>query len=81
MKTFECDREKAYSGTGQEKELDMTNSSDGNEERHTRVGVGVLVLKDGKALLGKRKNAHGEGQYCWPGGHLEYMESICECGR
>jgi len=46
-----------------------------------KVGVGVIVKKDDKVLLGKRKNAHGEGSWCFPGGHLEFKESIEECGR
>ena len=46
-----------------------------------RVGIGVMVVKDGKVLLGKRKNAHGAGQYAFPGGHLEYMESFEDCAR
>jgi len=58
----------------------MTNNSQ-SEDLRPKVGIGVLVLKDGKALLGKRKNAHGDGEWCWPGGHLEYMESIVECGK
>jgi 8-oxo-dGTP diphosphatase len=41
-----------------------------------KVGVGVLVIKDGKVLLGKRKNAHGADEYGGPGGHLEYGETI-----
>ena len=40
-----------------------------------------MVLKDGKVLLGKRKGAHAEGDYSFPGGHLEYMESFEECVR
>lgn len=40
-----------------------------------KVGVGVIVRKDGKVLLGKRKNAHGAGDWSFPGGHLEYHES------
>jgi 8-oxo-dGTP diphosphatase len=40
-----------------------------------KVGVGVLIRKDGKVLIGKRKNAHGAGEWSFPGGHLEYHES------
>lgn len=49
------------------------------EEQRTRVGVGIMIVKENKVLLGKRKNAHGEGSYAFPGGHLEYMESFEEC--
>ncbi|MEP7120658.1 MAG: NUDIX domain-containing protein [Byssovorax sp.] len=41
-----------------------------------RVGIGVLVMKEGKLLLGKRKGSHGEGEYASPGGHLEHLESF-----
>jgi len=44
-----------------------------------KVGVGVFVLKDGKLLMGKRKNTHGEGTWSLPGGHLEFNESIEDC--
>ncbi len=50
-------------------------------EQQTRVGVGVMVFKDGKVLLGRRKNSHGDGEYAFPGGHLEYMETFEECAR
>ena len=43
------------------------------------IGVGVIVRKDGDILLGKRKNAHGAGGWQFPGGHLEYGESIEAC--
>lgn len=46
-----------------------------------RVGVGVMVFKDGKVLVKKRKGSHGEGDYGFPGGHLEYMESFEDCAR
>lgn len=52
-----------------------------NENMVPRVGVGVMVLKDGKVLTGKRKGSHGAGEWAWPGGHLEHMESIEECAR
>lgn len=50
-------------------------------KQYPKVGLGVMVLKDGKVLLGRRKGSHGEGEYAWPGGHLEYMESIVEAAR
>ncbi len=43
---------------------------------HPRVGIGVLVMKDGKLLLGRRKGSHGAGEYASPGGHLEHLESF-----
>jgi len=45
------------------------------------VGIGVMVIKDNKVLLGKRKNAHGEGAWCFPGGHLEFSEELQDCAR
>lgn len=51
------------------------------EQNRPKVGIGVMILKEGKVLLGKRKGSHGEGQYAFPGGHLEYMESFAECAR
>ena len=48
------------------------------QEQHTKVGIGVMVFKEGKILLGKRKGSHGASQYAFPGGHLEYMESFEE---
>ena len=44
-----------------------------------RVGVGVIVIKDNKVLLGKRRNSHGDGAWGFPGGHLEFNESWEEC--
>ncbi len=49
------------------------------ESKRPKVGVGVALIKDGKVLLGKRKNAHGEGTWSFPGGHLEYKENWDEC--
>lgn len=49
------------------------------ENNITKVGIGVMIWKDGKVLLGKRKGSHGEGTYAFPGGHMEYMESFTDC--
>ncbi|ACL04019.1 NUDIX hydrolase [Desulfatibacillum aliphaticivorans] len=44
-----------------------------------RIGVAVIVYKEGEVLLGLRKNAHGEGTWALPGGHLEFGESPEQC--
>ena len=50
-------------------------------EDRPMIGIGVIVIKNNKVLLGKRKNSHGEGTWCFPGGHLEFNEEIEECGK
>jgi len=46
-----------------------------------KVGVGVIIRKNNKILLGKRKNAHGSGSWSFPGGHLEFNEHVEDCAR
>ena len=48
-------------------------------ENIPRIGVGVLILKDNKILLGKRISTHGKNTWAPPGGHLEFNEQIEEC--
>jgi len=51
------------------------------------VGIGVILLKDNKLLLGKRHEdpekadslLHGEGTWTLPGGKLDFKEGIPEC--
>ena len=50
-------------------------------ENRPKVGVGVCIVKEGKVLLGKRRNAHGDGSWCFPGGHLEFNESWADCAE
>jgi len=49
------------------------------QDKNIKVGVGVMIFKDGKVLMGKRKGSHGSGEYAFTGGHLEYMESFSDC--
>lgn len=44
-----------------------------------KIGVGVIITKDQKVLLGKRKNSHGDGSWSFPGGHLEFGEMPEDC--
>ena len=43
-----------------------------------KVGTGVVIIKDGKTLLAKRKGSHNEGMWGSMGGHVEFGESPIE---
>jgi 8-oxo-dGTP diphosphatase len=45
------------------------------------IGVGVTILRGGTLLLGRRRGAHGVGEYATPGGHLDALESFEACAR
>jgi len=53
------------------------------QEKVPRVGIGVMILKEGKVLLGRRhedpekadSELHGEGTWTMPGGKLHFGES------
>ena len=40
-----------------------------------RVGVGAVVVEDGRVLVMRRAGAHGAGLWGLPGGHQEFGES------
>jgi ADP-ribose pyrophosphatase YjhB (NUDIX family) len=46
--------------------------------RQPIVGVGVVIIRDGKILLERRKNEPGRGQWSIPGGLVELGESSKE---
>jgi len=45
------------------------------------VGVGALVMKDGKVLLVKRQTEPGEGLWSIPGGLVELGETVYEAAK
>jgi 8-oxo-dGTP diphosphatase len=56
-----------------------------NKRRYTpsverpKVGIGVIVTRDGGLLLRKRIGKHANGTWSFPGGHLESGETPEEC--
>lgn len=46
-----------------------------------KIGVGVIVVKDGKVLLGKRESGIGSGTWAFTGGKLEFNETIENCAK
>ena len=50
-----------------------------DQPQHPRVGIGVIIRREGKVLLGLRRGAHGAGTWALPGGHLEFGESFEAC--
>ena len=47
------------------------------------IGIGVLIIRNGKILLGqrKKKSSIGYKSFELPGGHLEYGESFFRCAQ
>ena len=51
------------------------------EVTRPQVGVGVVLLRQGKVFLAKRQGSHGEATWASAGGHLELGETLEECAR
>jgi 8-oxo-dGTP diphosphatase len=56
------------------------------EKKYPRAGVGVMVVRDNKVLLGRRHDdaekadseLHGEGTWTMPGGKLEWHKTFAQ---
>jgi 8-oxo-dGTP diphosphatase len=44
-----------------------------------RVGVGVMLVRDGRVLMARRMSGQRPGWWGWIGGKLEFGESLQEC--
>jgi 8-oxo-dGTP diphosphatase len=52
-----------------------------SEAQRPFVGIGIIVRKDGKILIGERLSSHGAGTFQIPGGHLEFGETFEACAE
>jgi 8-oxo-dGTP diphosphatase len=59
-------------------EKKMINSS---SHQTLSIGVGVIIIKGKKVLLGRRKGPRGAGYYGLPGGYLESSETFEACAK
>jgi 8-oxo-dGTP diphosphatase len=49
--------------------------------RRPKVGVAILIPRDGQILVGKRRRGAGPGSWSGPGGHIEFGETFEQCAR
>jgi 8-oxo-dGTP diphosphatase len=51
------------------------------ERQWVKLVVYIFLERDGKILLGKRKNIFGHGHYSTPAGHIEKGETVLGCAK
>ncbi len=51
------------------------------QQERPKVGIGIIVEKEGKILIGERLAGHGSQTFMLPGGHLEGGESFEDCAK
>lgn len=72
--------------SGSNPESPIQNMSKINQDKKVGAGFGIMILKNGKVLLGKRHDdsekasslLHGEGTWTMPGGKLHFREDLVE---
>ncbi|KAI1323389.1 NUDIX hydrolase domain-like protein [Xylariaceae sp. FL0255] len=49
---------------------------------NVRIGCAVIIMNpEGRILMNKRQGSHGEGEWAFPGGHLDMGESLRNCAE
>ena len=48
--------------------------------RNPAPGVVVVILRDNRVLLGRRRSVHGNGKWCLPQGFMEFDEDFLTAG-
>lgn len=56
--------------------MSKKNKPKEDAEPQVKSGVGVIVCKGQKVLVGERTGSHGEGAFAFPGGHLEHADAL-----
>ena len=51
------------------------------QQRAVKAAVGILVVRNGLILLGRRIGSHGAATWSAPGGRMEYGETIEQAAR
>lgn len=51
------------------------------QQEPEHLGVFIILFKNHKVLLGKRKSCYKSGSYGFPGGRLELTESLVKCAK
>ena len=46
-----------------------------------RIGVAVIIMRGERVLVGKRIRSHGSETWQFPGGHLEFKETVEACTK
>lgn len=59
----------------------VTSLEQRTAQHRPAVGVSTIIVNHGLILLGLRIAGHGAGTWQFPGGHLEFGESIEACAR
>ncbi len=58
---------------------DLRSENNSMEYERPKVGLGIIVVRNGKVLIGKRIGSHGSETWQLAGGHLEKFETWQEC--